>query len=78
MDSISPVHWIIVLAPVIALQAVPILRILKRAGLSGWWTVAYFVPLFGWLSLWLFAFSSWPAVDSSSRAPSADAGGVGL
>ena len=70
MDSFSPVHWFIVLLPVIVLQAVPVAQILRRAGLSGWWTVAYFVPLFGWVSLWIFAYARWPATSLTPAAAS--------
>ena len=70
MGGMSPVHWLIILVPVIALQAVPIVRILGRAGVSGWWAVAYFVPFLGWISLWAFAFTPWPRVEQpASTAP---------
>jgi uncharacterized membrane protein YhaH (DUF805 family) len=45
------------------LVAVPIARILHRAGRSGWWTILAFVPLLNLIFMWVFAFSRWPAVD---------------
>ena len=77
MSGMSPVHWIIVLS-VLAVQAVPVVRILQRTGHSGWWTIAYFIPVIGWLSVWIFAFSPWPAVGPAARVPSADERGVGV
>lgn len=65
--ALSPFHWMIVLivVPVILL---PLARILKRTGHSGWWALLYFVPLVGWIGLWVFAYARWPAVDSEARA----------
>ena len=39
---------------------VPFVRILRRAGRSGWWVLLLFVPGFGWLILpWVIAFMRW-------------------
>ena len=71
MGTISIWHIAIVL---IALSTIiPIARILKRVGLSGWWTIVYLIPCVGWFGLWVFAFARWPAVEPSSRAPASDA-----
>ena len=76
MGGFSIGSWLIVLIPVIVVQAVPIVRILRRAGISGWWTITYFVPLFGWISLWVFAFSPWPRMDNAA-SPSSISNPVG-
>jgi uncharacterized membrane protein YhaH (DUF805 family) len=59
MGSLGPVHWIIVLA-VIALFAIPVSKILRKAGYSGWWTILAFIPGVSMIFLWVFAFSTWP------------------
>jgi uncharacterized membrane protein YhaH (DUF805 family) len=39
---------------------VPFVRILRRAGRSGWWVLLLFIPVFGWLILpWVIAFMRW-------------------
>ncbi len=38
-------------------------RILHRAGRSGWWVLTMFIPLVNIIMLWVFAFTRWPAVD---------------
>jgi len=60
-------HWALALVmpfTVVILVAVPVGRILHRAGRSRWWTILAFVPLLNLICLWVFAFSRWPAVDA--------------
>lgn len=61
MESVSIWHWLIVLIA-IAATAVPSVKILHKAGYSGWWTILAFVPLLNLIGLWVFAFASWPTV----------------
>lgn len=45
---------------VILVLVVPFVRILRRAGRSGWWVLLLFIPAFGWLILpWVIAFMRW-------------------
>jgi uncharacterized membrane protein YhaH (DUF805 family) len=45
---------------VMLLLVVPFVRILRRAGRSGWWVLLLFIPAFGWLILpWAIAFMRW-------------------
>ena len=64
--AVSPEwHWAMaLLMPLTAviLVAVPVARILHRAGRSAWWTILAFVPLLNLIFLWVFAFSRWPAL----------------
>jgi uncharacterized membrane protein YhaH (DUF805 family) len=46
--------WIVVVG-------VPVSRILRRIGFSGWWAVLAFIPLVNLAALWVFAFARWPA-----------------
>ncbi len=54
-------HIIIILV-VILVQAIPIATILKRAGYSPLLAVLWFVPIVGWIGLWIFANARWPSL----------------
>jgi hypothetical protein len=43
MGSFSLWHWIILIL-FLVLNGVPIAKILGRAGLNKWWTIAFLVP----------------------------------
>jgi hypothetical protein len=45
-----------------------IVRIVQRAGYSGWWVLIIFVPIANMLALWYFAFGPWPAHMTPGRA----------
>jgi hypothetical protein len=62
VGSFSVWHWIVVLI-VCGVFGYPVVRILNRAGLSGWWVLLSLVPFANIVGLWLFAFVRWPAVD---------------
>ena len=38
----------------------PIIRILRRAGYSEWWSILALVPVLNLLGLWWFAYARWP------------------
>lgn len=62
MDTqFSPLHWLVVL--IIAGLLIPIQRILRRAGYSGWWCLLFFVPFGNLVGLWVLAFKRWPALQ---------------
>lgn len=42
--------------------AVPIVKILRKAGYSAGWTILAFIPLLNFVALWWFAFSEWPSL----------------
>jgi uncharacterized membrane protein YhaH (DUF805 family) len=44
-----------------ATSVVAIIRIIQRAGFSGWWVLVVFVPFVNMIALWRFGFGSWPA-----------------
>jgi hypothetical protein len=69
-DGFSITHWLVMLV-VCAIFLVPVWRILRRAGHSGWWVLVAFVPLINLIGLWIFAFTPWPAL----RAPAAESSG---
>ncbi|MDR5832858.1 hypothetical protein [Caballeronia sp. LZ034LL] len=46
----------------------PYVRIVRRAGFSGWWVLFGFVPVLNLIMLWVFACSKWPAIGREQRA----------
>jgi uncharacterized membrane protein YhaH (DUF805 family) len=47
-------------------------RILHRAGYSGWWVILAVIPLVNIIMVWIFAFSTWPATQPSSDVAKVD------
>ena len=45
----------------------PIVKIVRRAGFSGWWSLLFFVPLGIILGLWLLALKRWPALSDKDQ-----------
>lgn len=39
---------------------VPYVKIIRKAGYSGWWFLTAFVPFLNLVMLWVFAFADWP------------------
>lgn len=61
MGSLSIWHWTI-LGVVLFILGYPATRILKRAGLSRWWTILAVIPYVNVIGLWIFAFVRWPTL----------------
>jgi uncharacterized membrane protein YhaH (DUF805 family) len=62
--TVTPVGIVVLaifIAPV-AVSVIAIVRIIQRAGFSGWWILLVLVPVVNMLALWYFAFASWPAL----------------
>lgn len=59
MGSLSIWHWLIVLISFIVI--IPFWKIVSKAGFSGAWCLLLFVPVVGFLMIWVFAFIDWPA-----------------
>jgi uncharacterized membrane protein YhaH (DUF805 family) len=51
--------WLIVLIA-FGLVVFPIVKILQKAGFSGWLAVLALIPLANLIGLWLFAMLPWP------------------
>jgi hypothetical protein len=62
MGSFSVWHWLI-LVIVLAIYIVPAVKIISKAGYSGWWVLVLFIPLVNIIMIWVFAFSRWPVQD---------------
>ena len=66
MAAFSLVHWLFILI-VLFVLLFPVIKILQKAGYSGWWVLLWFVPIGNLVALWIFAFADWPALR---RGPS--------
>ena len=60
---------ILIIAYVVALIAFIIwinVRILNKAGYSGWWSLILFVPIVSIIMVYVFAFSQWPRLGQKN------------
>ena len=55
---------------VIILTVVAWVKILSKAGYSGWWVLIGIVPLVNVIMFFVFAFSEWPVLRRQSSLPS--------
>jgi hypothetical protein len=39
---------------------IPAVKILRKAGYSGWWVITSPIPIVNIVMFWLFAFARWP------------------
>jgi uncharacterized membrane protein YhaH (DUF805 family) len=60
METPISLSTLIVFIIAIAIVAVPLVRILRKAGFSGWWSILYFIPLVNIVGIYLFAYKDWP------------------
>lgn len=65
MGAFSLWHWVIVVTLVAIFVWLPV-RILSKAGYSGWWVLLSFLPLVNIAMVWLFAFADWPRLGAGS------------
>ena len=65
MGQFSLVHWIVALI-VLFVALFPVIKILQKAGYSGWWVLIWFVPVANIVFLWVFAFADWPNLQKST------------
>jgi uncharacterized membrane protein YhaH (DUF805 family) len=61
MGELSIFHILIVIV-VLVLYFLPIVKILQKAGYSGWWCLIVLVPLVNIIMFYVFAFADWPAL----------------
>jgi uncharacterized membrane protein YhaH (DUF805 family) len=53
---------------VFVLVLIPVIKIIRKAGYSGWWVLLWFIPIGNIVALWIFAFADWPALRERSQA----------
>lgn len=66
MGSFSIWHLLIVIFSLVMLY--PYIRIIQKAGYSGWWFLTALVPVLNLAMLWVFALSTWPVERVGRRA----------
>ena len=47
-------------------------KIVSKAGFSRWWFLILFIPIVNLISIWIFAFKRWPALDSTDSVSQED------
>jgi hypothetical protein len=65
MDAYSPFHWLAGLIGFL-IFVIPAVKILQKAGFSGWWVIASFIPLVNVIMFWVFAFARWPIEERAT------------
>ena len=68
METLSIWHGLMVIAVLVVLIW-PGVRILKKAGRSGWWVLVQVVPVVNIVMIWGFAFAEWPNVQTAPSDP---------
>jgi uncharacterized membrane protein YhaH (DUF805 family) len=63
------VWQLLLLLFLVALFVWPVVRILHKAGRSGWWVLTMLVPGLNLFAVWIFAYAPWPAVDPEAGPP---------
>lgn len=66
MQTMNPGHWVFFIVILVAMLY-PYVRIIRRAGYSGWWMLTMLVPIVNIVMLWIFAFAKWPALTRTDR-----------
>jgi hypothetical protein len=56
--------FLIKMAVVEALFAIPAGLVLKRTGHSIWWALLCFIPIAALVGLWVLAFTRWPSPET--------------
>jgi hypothetical protein len=63
MDAATLVTVLIISFFAFLIYIIPLIKIIRKAGYSGWWVLLAFVPLVNLVMFWVFAFSRWPAIE---------------
>ena len=59
IGALAPMLVILILLPFLLWMTV---RVLHRAGYSGWWSLLTLIPVANIVAIWVFAFADWPAL----------------
>jgi hypothetical protein len=61
MHAHIPTLWqTLIIALIVIAAVIPVVRILRRLGYSGWWAVLAPVSPFNLIGLWVLAYAKWP------------------
>jgi hypothetical protein len=59
---VGPIFGFILAVGLLVLYFVPLVKIVRKAGYRGWWSLMVLIPLVNIIMLYVFAFSDWPAL----------------
>ncbi len=59
-DATNIVGGLVGIGIALVIFVVPLVKILRKAGYSGWWILIWVVPIANIVMLWVLAFSDWP------------------
>ena len=63
MEAIGVIIGILFVLIIVGFFVWLYVRILNRAGRSGWWCLTLLIPVVNIVMIWVFAFTRWPAID---------------
>ena len=66
MDDSNVAGALIGIVIVLVVFVIPLVKIIRKAGYSGWWILIWLVPLANIVMLWVFAFADWPNLAKRS------------
>jgi uncharacterized membrane protein YhaH (DUF805 family) len=66
--SFLGILFVFICIALIVTTAIAIIRVIQRAGFSGWWALIMFVPILNMLALWYFGFGQWPIVNEPNSS----------
>jgi uncharacterized membrane protein YhaH (DUF805 family) len=56
----------------IVLSFIFYVKILNKAGYSGWYSLLVIIPLVGFIMMWVFAFLKWPVIREAEEQKRAE------
>ena len=65
MEFVSLLHWLAVVGLFYVIFGIPFARIVRRVGLSRWWSVLTIIPMINLIGLWTLAYMRWPTIDDA-------------
>ena len=66
-DAGGAVVSLIIIGVFLLIYFIPLVKILHKAGYSGWWSVLILVPIVNIIMLYVFAFADWPTLRGNMR-----------
>jgi uncharacterized membrane protein YhaH (DUF805 family) len=66
MDGSFSVWHVLIILIGFLIIVVPYVKIIKKAGYSGWWVIVAFIPLVNLIMLWVFALARWPVEERAA------------
>lgn len=77
MEPAAPWLTLMLLAAYAAFGLWLNVRVLRKAGLSPWWSILFLFPVFWVVGVWIFAFVRWPRLQPNLAGHPAGGAGEG-